>query len=246
MKNKPTRIISLVPSITELLFDLGLEDEVIGITKFCVHPTHWFRTKTRIGGTKTLHINQIKTLNPEFIIANKEENVKEQIDELSNLFPVYVSDIQLVEEALDMIADIAKACGKEEKGEILLHTFLDLKKTYIKPIPKRVLYLIWQKPWMAAGADTFIHSMLELAGFENVITQTRYPVLNEEDIQALKPDYIFLSSEPFPFKQKHVEACSSLWPSSRITCVDGEIFSWYGSRMLKSFDYFRTLNEQLA
>lgn len=246
MNPNPLRIISLVPSITELLYDLGLREEVVGITKFCVHPTEWFRTKERIGGTKTLNLNKIIELKPDLILANKEENVKEQVYELSNHCHVYTSDVKDVKDALHMIQDIGQLCGKKSEALHLIETFQQQRNFFSPQKIRTAIYLIWQKPYMAAGVDTLIHSMMEMAGFQNVIRENRYPEITMGEIQRLQPDYLLLSSEPFPFKQKHVEELALLCPYTKPICVDGEIFSWYGSRMLKSFDYFSKLNEELA
>ncbi len=241
------RIVSVVPSQTELLFDLGLEEEVVGITKFCIHPNAWYRTKTRVGGTKTLHLDQIRLLNPNLILANFEENTQDQIETLQKEFKVYLSDIKTFSDALGMIKDVGNLVGRQERAREMVE---QLKILQNKPIHFSSLfsavYLIWQKPFMAAGRDTFIHDMLKYAGFDNVIQENRYPVLDIESIRKLNPSFILLSSEPFPFKQKHVEELQQEFPHSKVICVDGELFSWYGSRMLKAFDYFRTLHESLT
>ena len=241
------RIVSVVPSQTELLFDLGLEEEVVGTTKFCIHPNTWYRTKTRVGGTKTLHLDQIRLLNPDLILANFEENTQDQIETLQKEFKVYVSDIKTFSDALGMIEDIGNLVGREVKAREMVEQLkiLHNKPTHFSSLFSAV-YLIWQKPFMAAGRDTFIHDMMKYAGFDNVIQENRYPVLDIESIRKLNPAFILLSSEPFPFKQKHVEELQQEFPHSKVICVDGELFSWYGSRMLKAFDYFRTLHESLS
>ena len=245
--SKPLRIISLVPSQTELLYDLGLDNEVVGITKFCIHPKEWFKTKTRVGGTKNLNLDKIRELEPTLIIANKEENEKEQIELLSLEFPVWISDISTLEEALDMIGRIGALVGKAEKANGLIGQISNLHQQLIcSPSHKRVLYLIWQNPIMAAGTSTFIHEMIHACGFVNALSDSRYPILNVDDAIALNPDLVFLSSEPFPFKEVHINEWQALLPHAKVKLVDGELFSWYGSRLLKSFDYFRALNEELA
>jgi ABC-type Fe3+-hydroxamate transport system substrate-binding protein len=248
-QNKPTRIISLVPSQTELLYDLGLRDEVIGITKFCIHPDEWFRRKQRVGGTKNLKIDLIKSLNPDLILANKEENLKEEIEILQNDFNVYVSDISTINEALQMIEDIGKLVHCQQKSieivngikaEMITQSRLE-KKDKID-----ALYLIWQNPYMVAGNDTFIHDMMLEAGFNNLVKQNRYPMMTLEEIKSINPTVIMLSSEPFPFADKHIIEWQMQLPNTKIILVDGELFSWYGSRMLKSFQYFRGLYEELS
>jgi ABC-type Fe3+-hydroxamate transport system substrate-binding protein len=248
-QNKPTRIISLVPSQTELLYDLGLRDEVIGITKFCIHPDEWFRRKQRVGGTRNLKIDLIKSLNPDLILANKEENLKEEIEILQNDFNVYVSDISTINEALQMIEDIGKLVHCQQKSieivngikaEMMTQSRLE-KKDKID-----ALYLIWQNPYMVAGNDTFIHDMMLEAGFNNLVKQNRYPMMTLEEIKSINPTVIMLSSEPFPFADKHIIEWQMQLPNTKIILVDGELFSWYGSRMLKSFQYFRGLYEELS
>jgi len=243
----PTRIVSLVPSQTELLYDLGLADEVVGITKFCIHPAHWFRSKKRVGGTKKVNRSVIDDLKPDLILANKEENVREQIEDLARDYPVWVSDILDLKDAIQMIETVGALCGRQSRGkEIADAVTQSFLQEPLPRSPKRVLYLIWYQPWMAAGCDTFIHSMMEAAGFPSCLSVSRYPVLKEEEIIALQPDIIFLSSEPFPFREKHMASLQRLLPNAMIELVDGELFSWYGSRLLRSFDYFRSLNEKLA
>ena len=242
----PQRIISVVPSQTELLYDLGLRDEVIGITKFCIHPNEWFRSKTRVGGTKNLHIDRIHALQPDLILANKEENTKAQIEELQHHYPVYVSDINDIPSALRMISDIGALVHKKNQAEEIISAIEhERKQTPIRENPLSTIYLIWQDPYMAAGNDTFINDMLREAGFKNCMLQARYPILSAIELQNMNPALILLSSEPFPFKQKHIDALSRLCPNAQIRLVDGELFSWYGSRMSQSFKYFSALHEDL-
>jgi ABC-type Fe3+-hydroxamate transport system substrate-binding protein len=243
----PKRIISLVPSQTELLFDLGLKDKVIGITKFCIHPEEWFRSKTRIGGTKQLNIKLIKQLQPDLIIANKEENVKEQIRELEKYFPVWISDVNNLENAYEMIEQIGLITHKETAAKKIADT---IKKNFARlqtRNPKlRTCYLIWQDPYMTVGGDTFIHSMLEAAGFNNIFTeQKRYPAITIDQLLNAHCQLLLLSSEPYPFKQKHIDELQTLIPDTKIVLVDGEMFSWYGSRILKAPEYFISLQQQI-
>lgn len=240
------RIVSLVPSQTELLYALGLDYEVIGITKFCVHPEKWFRTKKRIGGTKQINIESILSLQPDLVIANKEENVKEQIEALRLHIPVYTSCISKLEEAVDMIKDIATLTGKSEKGVNLAEEIVNRFKTLSFQKTYRTLYLIWRDPYMAAGDDTFIHTMMQRAGMENVLNdKNRYPALSSQDIKELNPELVLLSSEPYPFKEKHIEELSQILPDTKILLVNGEMFSWYGSRLKDAPDYFYEVRNKL-
>ncbi|MFT6760480.1 MAG: ABC-type Fe3+-hydroxamate transport system substrate-binding protein [Psychroserpens sp.] len=240
----PQRIVSLVPSQTELLYDLGLGERVVGITKFCVHPDKWFRGKARIGGTKKLNFEAIAALNPDLIIANKEENNKEDIERLEKQFPVWVSDITDLESSLMMIEKIGEVTGSDASKlvEEIRNGFAELKP--IQPTSK-TLYLIWKNPFMAAGSDTFIHDLMNRCGFENVTGQSRYPELVEEKVIQLNPELILLSSEPFPFKEKHIQDLQELLPKATITLVDGEMFSWYGSRLKLAPSYLQSLIQGL-
>ena len=248
----PKRIISLVPSQTELLFDLGLSDEIVGITKFCVHPEVQFRIKPRVGGTKKVNFDRVAELKPDLIIANKEENDREQIETLMNKYPVWISDVKHLEDALDMIRILGKLVGKTETADHLAQTiqqaFFKVSQANLSPL--KAAYFIWNEPMMVAGGDTFIDQMLKLAGYQNVFGGIpRYPGIDIEDIQAASPQVILLSSEPFPFKEKHLTQFKQWLPNSVVHLVDGELFSWYGSRLLKSPSYFmnlrKTIDQQL-
>lgn len=228
----PRRIVSLVPSQTELLYHLGLSDEVVGITKFCIHPDEWFRAKPRIGGTKQLHIDKIRALSPDLIIANKEENEAAQVQQLMDEYPVWVSDIHTLADALEMIRQVGIITDKEVAAEKMVQNiaggFAGLKPVINK---KKTAYLIWKDPWMAAGGDTFINDMMGYGGFENVFSsENRYPVVEPEQLKDC--ELLLLSSEPYPFREKHVEELQKVLPDTRILLVDGEMFSWYGSRLL--------------
>jgi ABC-type Fe3+-hydroxamate transport system substrate-binding protein len=235
----PRRIVSLVPSQTELLFDLGLADRVVGITKFCVHPQEWFRTKTRVGGTKKLHFNVIRSIAPDLVIANKEENNQADIERLEKEFPVWVSDVNDLASALEMIRSVGELTNTDASK---LMKEIDLGFNKLQGItPKRkTLYLIWKKPYMAAGSDTFINDMMQRCGLENAVLECRYPELTEDAIVALNPELILLSSEPFPFSEKHISELQQLLPLTSIKLVDGEMFSWYGSRLRSAPSYFKT------
>jgi ABC-type Fe3+-hydroxamate transport system substrate-binding protein len=241
LENSPKRIVSLVPSQTELLFDLGLREEVVGITKFCLHPNEWFRTKQRIGGTKQLHIDKIRELEPDLIIANKEENNREDIEQLAKEFPVWVSDVKTLEDARKLITDVGDLVNQRENAVALLKEFNKQfqKLKSLSASGKKAIYLIWSNPNMVAGSDTFICAMLKASGLENAIKEERYPELDSCDYET--PDLILLSSEPFPFKEKHVDEFRQMFPEADVKIVDGEMFSWYGSRLLKAPDYLLNL-----
>jgi ABC-type Fe3+-hydroxamate transport system substrate-binding protein len=243
----PKRIISLVPSQTELLCDLGLGGFLIGRTKFCIHPQSQVTNITQIGGTKKLNIALIKELKPDLIIGNKEENVKEQIQKLEDFCPLWVSDVGTIEDDLDMIAQIGHICAREQIAQELIlkkKSVLESIKNMFGFSEKKVLYLIWKNPIMSVGSDTYIHHVLEWIGLENCTSHLkRYPVLDEKQIQEMNPDYILLSSEPYPFKAKHLLEFTKLVPNSKVLLVDGEFFSWYGSRILHKTDYLNRLKK---
>ncbi|WP_298734639.1 ABC transporter substrate-binding protein [uncultured Chitinophaga sp.] len=249
----PQRIVSLVPSQTELLYHLGLDAEVVGITKFCIHPEQWFRHKTRIGGTRQLHIEQIKALQPDLVIANKEENAQEQVRALMADFPVWTSDIRSLPDALSMIREIGVITGRAEQA---LQLSADISREFSllnesvarSTRPPQAAYFIWRDPWMVAGGDTFIHTMLEAAGLQNIFSgMQRYPSISlsrlAEAFAAVPPasQFVLLSSEPYPFKEKHIGEIRACLPEARVLLVDGEMFSWYGSRLLEAPGYFRQL-----
>jgi ABC-type Fe3+-hydroxamate transport system substrate-binding protein len=242
INSAPKRIISLVPSQTELLFDLGLDDEIVGITKFCIHPADLVKQKVKIGGTKQLNTNLIKELNPDLIIGNKEENERSQVEELMELFPVWMSDIFNLDDALDMIkkmGELVDKCVEAEKlADSITRGFDDLR---INATGARVAYLIWRKPYIVAGRGTFIDAMLKRCGLINAFDTERYPEVTAEQIIAAKPDVVLLSSEPYPFKEKHLDEFRAMLPGTVIKLVDGELFSWYGSRLLHVPGYFREL-----
>lgn len=241
----PKRIVSLVPSQTELLHDLGLNEEVVGITKFCIHPDEWFRTKTRVGGTKQYHFDKIELLQPDLIIGNKEENDEEQVRALQQRYPVWMSDIHNPDEALDMIRKIGSLTGRAEKAEQIAQNiaseFQQLETEMAGMRSLRVAYFIWRNPYMAAGHNTFIDSMLARLRMSNVFGAGRYPATTLEELQELAPEIVLLSSEPYPFKDQHIAEIQNAVPGAVILLVDGEMFSWYGSRLLKAPGYFRQL-----
>lgn len=244
----PQRIVSLVPSQTELLFDLGLEDKVVGITKFCCHPADKVKNIAKIGGTKNFDFEKIKALRPDLIIGNKEENYQEGIETLQQDFPVWISDIVTLEESLEMIRKVGELTHKEPEAfnicQQLSTQFSSLQSSSRRP---RVAYFIWKKPYMVAANGTFIHDMLRKAGFLNVFEDlTRYPEISEADLQQAAPELIFLSSEPYSFREKHLLEFQEICPSAHIMLVDGELFSWYGSRLLKSVAYFNELRDRLS
>lgn len=243
----PKRIISVVPSQTELLFYLGLEKQVIGITKFCIHPSENVTKKTKIGGTKQLNIDLITALKPDLIIANKEENERGQIEALMEVCPVWISDISNLDEALEMINKVGELVDKKNEAERLVNEIKHrFAKLVTEPLNLRVAYLIWRKPYIVVGKHTFIDDLLQKCGLINVCERDRYPEFTTENLAAATPDVVMLSSEPYPFAQKHLDEFKLLLPQAKVLLVDGELFSWYGSRLLNSPQYFKQIIETIT
>ena len=240
-----SQIISLVPSLSELLYDLGLEEEVIGITKFCIHPEKWFRTKTRIGGTKEVNFEKINELQPDLIIANKEENTKEQVELLAQKYDLLLTDVNNLGDALEMIQSVGRFTNKLPEAETLSKeiktVFAGLQEKVSNKKPTKAAYFIWKNPYMVAANETFIHEMMPYCGLQNIFSgKMRYPEIDLEQLKNSECELILLSSEPYPFKEKHKEEISQQLPGIPIKLADGEMFSWYGSRLLKSAHYFET------
>ncbi|MEH6659398.1 ABC transporter substrate-binding protein [Leeuwenhoekiella marinoflava] len=246
LQKPPTRIVCLVPSLTELLVDLDLSEHIVGVTKFCVHPENLREEKQVVGGTKSIHLDKIKQLKPDFILCNKEENTLEIVETCRKIAPVYVSDINTFEEFYAFLKDLGKVFQIENSTQNLIeevsgkrHAFQ--KRVLLRPAQK-VAYLIWNNPVMVAGGANFINVLLKELQFKNIFERekSRYPEIKITDLK--EAELVLLSSEPFPFKKKHI-AQFQQYTDAKILCVDGEYFSWYGSRLLKAFDYFEELLE---
>ncbi|MFI5203433.1 MAG: ABC transporter substrate-binding protein [Flavobacteriales bacterium] len=235
----PERIVSLVPSQSELLWDLGLRNQLAAITKFCIHPAEMFETVQRVGGTKKLNLPLIEKINPDLIIGNKEENTREEIEYLAKKYPVWMSDVNTYEDAIDMIGKVGEITNTYSKALGLIveieNAFAKIKVTNSKP---SVIYLIWKNPWMAVGTHSFIHHMMEKIGLKNTITQERYPEVSMDDLKEFSPEVLILSTEPFPFSQNDVLYFQTELPATKVWLVNGEMFSWYGSRMKSAATYF--------
>lgn len=251
-ENIPNKIVSLVPSQTELLYDLGLENSIVGITKFCVHPFHLKATKTIVGGTKNINYEKIKALQPDIIIANKEENTKEIVEQLQSICTVWVTDIVTIESNLEMIADFGQIFNKRIEAQKWIDkiefALSDFKHYIANKSPKKVAYFIWANPYMVAGNNTYINELLKLNRFENIYQkrEERYPeiIIQKIRIQG-DPDLVLLSSEPFPFKDEHAFEIGRFTHHAITIFVDGEYFSWHGSRLLKAVAYFKNLQERI-
>ena len=254
------RVISLVPSQTELLYHLELEEQVVGITRFCIHPDDWYRNKKRVGGTKDPHIDIIRQLRPDLVIANKEENRQEDIALLARSFPIWVTDVATISGALAMIMEAGDLLNRKNQAEKMVKqiaiSFESLAPKELQGFTQqqspsfdpaiRTAYLIWKDPWMTIGSDTFIHDVMAHAGFANVFAEgIRYPTITLEMLQQQNPELILLSSEPYPFRTKHLEELRADFPGTKIRLVDGELFSWYGSRLIHTASYLKDLRDSL-
>ncbi|SHJ69416.1 ABC transporter substrate-binding protein [Flavobacterium haoranii] len=249
----PKRIVSLVPSQTELLFDLGLEDAIVGITKFCVHPFHFKSTKTIVGGTKNVKFDKIKELQPDIIICNKEENTKEIVSALQQICPVWVTDIYTVEDNNKMIHDFGELFNKRTNARKWIDKInfgLQDFQNFIKDKKEnKAAYFIWANPFMVAGNQTFINELLKLNKFTNIYEtkEGRYPEIELKKIRLEgDPDLVLLSSEPYPFKDEHAFEIGRFTHHAKTIFVDGEMFSWYGSRLVKAFEYFKAIHHKIA
>ena len=241
-----SRIVCLNPSQTETLVDLGLENLIVGVTKFCAHPSHLRKSKTVVGGTKKVDFDKIRRLNPDIVLCNKEENTQEIVETLEREYPVHVTDVTNLQDALEMLQQYGKLFNCALNAEDICAKISSEKAQFdgfIQKQPiKRVAYFIWKDPWMVTGGDTFIDEMLSLNKFENIFGhQDRYPTIRLEELSYLSLDLILLSSEPFPFKKTHQEKLEQQL-GIEVKLVDGEYFSWYGSRLLGAFQYFRSLH----
>ena len=245
-KRIPRRIISLVPSQTELLFDLGLDDEIVGITDYCIHPREKCDQKVKIGGPKSVDFPLIDNLRPDVIIANKEENTQEEIEKLAEKYMVWISDIYTLEDALAMIKGIGELVGKTQEANSIIAR-ISSSLLQFDQLSIRAGYFIWQKPYMVAGGETFINEMLKKCGLINIFESlSRYPAVTEDQINEAQPDVILLCSEPYSFEEKHVHEFKEMFPFAKVFIVDGEIFSWYGSRLQYAGDYFTELRRRIT
>jgi iron complex transport system substrate-binding protein len=237
----PQRVVSTVPSITELIADLNAEDQLVGLTRFCKDPEGLKSRKNIIGSTKRLEFEKIKSLNPDLIIGNKEENIKSQVLDITSISPYYISVVESMSDNLRLIKNTGIILDKNEEAKILLkqtNQVIDEVQNFYQG-RKRVAYLIWRNPMMLASKGTYINSMLELLGFENAFAnaESRYPITSFDELRNADLDYVFLSSIPFPFREIHIQEFKMNLPNVDVKLVDGEVFSYYGSRLSKSKNY---------
>ena len=246
---RPMRVVSLVPSWTEFLHDL--DSHVVGQTKFCVRPMSAFRSVDRIGGTKTIDVEKILALQPDLVVANKEENDREQVQELMVRCPshceVVVTDIRSLDSVWRAMHQLGESLEKRQETNQMV-TQIQERWGEAKPLVGKAGYAVWPKPWMAAGTDTFIHHVMQHWGIGNAVEgPSRYPSLAEESGRGVPHARLWLlPSEPFPFQQKHLTALQEDHPLAAFRLVDGEAFSWYGSRMLHAAGHLQEVAEWVA
>ncbi len=253
----PLRIVCLVPSVTELLFAMGLGAFVVGRTGYCIHPKDGVRAVPKVGGTKSVNLPKIKRLAPTHVVVNVDENEIECVNALSAFVPhVVVTHPQNPRDNLGLIDDLMRDLGLAGSSKIVATNSIDSQTKGLKdqislglsgfdgskwPV-RRVLYLIWRDPWMGVARDTYISRMLALAGMQTwpevnggLVGAARYPVVDLSDAAAAGVDAVLLSSEPYAFGSEHADAVKRTLPTAKCMLVDGEAISWYGSRCLAGF-----------
>ncbi len=239
----PQRIVSLVPSTTESLFALGAGPRVVGVTRFCVHPADQLAGLVRVGGTKQVELDRIEALQPDLVLGNAEENTREIFDAVGARWPLFVAFPRTVDQALDDLLDLGRMLDLEDRAEAAV-AGIRAARVAPPPVRRRAVYLIWRDPWMAVSPDTFIAALLAEAGIDIIpLGDQRYPTVTPGQLAALDPDLVLLSSEPFPFKQRHADELAELsgLPPDRLRLVDGELCSWHGTRLRAAFPYLAEL-----
>ena len=242
------RIVSLVPSITELLFDLELGSQVVGRTGFCIHPRYAVGKVPKLGGTKDVDIDALLALKPSHVIVNIDENTRETFESLRTRVPhVVVTHPNTPTDNLALYALLGGIFAREAQAAVLVaefHAALANLRATVRSLPaRRVLYLIWREPWMTVSPDTYIANMLALLGWHTVpgVTDQRYPALSASTLGSLQADLCLLSSEPYPFRDKHLtEVRNLLGGHTPVHLIDGEMVSWYGSRAVAGLRYLAT------
>ncbi len=248
------RSVSLCPSITKLIFDLGAGDGLVAVTRFCVHPREALAHIPRVGGTKNPDIKAIAALKPDLVFLNREENRAEDWDALQNAgIACHVSYPITLAETEQTVREIGAALGRDRQAESLIDE-IGRARARLKARAARFAglswaYLIWRKPWMAASDNTYIHHLIAEAGGRNIFSgrEQLYPEITAAELAQAKPDAVLLSSEPFPFKQKHIRELSDLCglPPQGFYLVDGELLSWHGALTARGLDYVGELMERI-
>jgi len=247
------RIVSLVPSITELLCDLGLAPQLVGRTGFCIHPAKAVRAIPKVGGTKSVDLERIRELQPTHVILNIDENEKHTADKLAEFVPNLVVTHPLGPlDNLELYRLIGGIFGRMGQAEVLCERFkaaYDALVAEEQPM-RKVLYLIWKDPWMTVSRDTYISRMLSLAGLLTLpdASEVRYPVVMLTQPWMAEAELVLLSTEPFMFREKHVTELGKLpaLMNKQVRLIDGEMTSWYGSRAIEGLGYLRELRRSIA
>jgi len=249
------RIVSLVPSITELLFHLGLGGQVVGRTSFCIHPREALAPVPRVGGTKKPRIDKLRELRPSHVIVNVDENRKQDVDVIAEFTPHIIVTHPLVpDDNLALYRLLGGIFAKQGAARRLCGEFQRARDALVNAAatlpPQRVLYLIWHDPWMTISRDTYISRMLALANWETAghDPETRYPEVRPDGQLLADTDIVLFSSEPFPFKPAHVQELRGLTGDAGTACafIDGEMTSWYGSRAVEGLRYMREFASRFA
>lgn len=237
----PKRIITICPAITETLFALGLENEIVGRTKYCIFPEGIVENVPIVGGTKEVNVEKIRELQPDLILAEKEENTEAIVQALEKIAPVFVLEVQSIEDAYRFIHTLGFLTHKEQVAERLINSCKAAFPTLHKQ-SKKAAYVIWRKPYMVVGGTTYINDVLHTVGFHNPFAQeeSRYPAVTKEELAQANLDVLFLASEPFPFQEKHIAEFQAFLPNTKIVLVEGEMF-WYGARMEIAGPYLKEL-----
>jgi ABC-type Fe3+-hydroxamate transport system substrate-binding protein len=233
------RIVSLVPSITELLCDLDLSEQVVGRTGFCIHPWETVKTISKVGGTKDLKLDRIRELEPTHVVVNIDENRKEDAEALAEFIPnVVVTHPLAPSDNLDLYRQMGREFDRETQAEELCGKFEAALARVDERPEQHVLYLIWRDPWMTISPETYISRTLGLFNWQTVPASAdeRYP---QVDPRAVDVDRVLLPSEPFHFKEQHLTEVAALVPGAKVSLIDGEMTSWYGSRAIAGLDYLR-------
>lgn len=248
----PRRIVSLVPSLTEALFALGLGERVVGVTEWCVHPATEVARLPKVGGTKTPDLAALRALGPDLVLANREENRRRDVAALEAAgIPVWLTYPRTVREGAELLAELAGLGAPPERAaEVVgptLAAVVDAEARPAGPRP-RVFCAIWRAPWMSVGRDTYIHDMIQLSGGANVFAGRagrRYPIVAEADLVAAAPEVVLLPDEPYRFEARDAAELRGLdLPAARtgrIHLIDGTLVSWYGPRIRRALETLQAL-----
>ena len=250
------RIVSLVPSLTELLFSLGLQENLVGRTGFCIHPKGLVRRVSKVGGTKSVDVAKIRKLAPTHLVVNIDENPRDVVQELTTFVPhVIVTHPIQPEDNLGVYRLLGGIFGREARAAELAAEFeheLEITRTLTADLPRQgVLYLIWKSPWMTVSRDTYISRMLDLVGWDTLPARThaRYPTVQLVPPQLAGVHHVLLSTEPYSFVERHIAEIRDGLPADadiRVSLIDGGMTSWYGSRAIEGLRYLRELRARLS